>query len=518
MVDRTDIDALLIGALYGELTPADEARLTAHLESHPADRTALDQLTRTRAAVRDSRILTFQAEPPQSISALLLQEAARRAPRRVDRGETTTWFQRFVRSFMAHPAMAAAATLVLVIAAAGTLYLRGTDQFAQTSAPERAPSPDRVAPITALPSTESAPAAAPSAAPAPEGAEPPAGHATGDSIGTVAGSSAGASAGSSGGPGAGSGVAPAAPTGATRLDMMNSFDQPGDPGAATERAKVARKADQDDQELRKLRQNEAAPARTTKREPVRGLELRTPQLAPKDLGESDKKAKRQIENEFDGEKSAAGQRANAGNRRAASEPAQDQRNAAVAGGGAAVAPAAPPPPPASPPASVPAAPRSAGPASGVDSDLARDRSQLQSASDAKRPPAKPSPSQAQAQAPAANNAGSAQNQRNLGKTAGAPNATNAEATRQAQVLDWARKQHEQVIALVGSNRCREAAGAALEIYNRAPEYFNANVATDRQIKPCLAYVNEERDRAERSRANKNAADVQAPPQAAPVRK
>ena len=32
MVDAQDIDALLIGALYGELTPADEARLVAHLE------------------------------------------------------------------------------------------------------------------------------------------------------------------------------------------------------------------------------------------------------------------------------------------------------------------------------------------------------------------------------------------------------------------------------------------------------------------------------------------------------
>src|SRR3954463_1532359 len=124
MADRTDIDALLIGALYGELTPADEARLTAHLESHPADRTALHDLTRTRAAVRDSRILSFQAEPSQAISALLLQEASRRAPRaRTHRGEAVTWFQRFVRSFTAHPAMAAAATLVLVVAAAGTFYL-----------------------------------------------------------------------------------------------------------------------------------------------------------------------------------------------------------------------------------------------------------------------------------------------------------------------------------------------------------------------------------------------------------
>jgi hypothetical protein len=31
MVDREDSDALLIGALYGELTPAEEARLQAHL-------------------------------------------------------------------------------------------------------------------------------------------------------------------------------------------------------------------------------------------------------------------------------------------------------------------------------------------------------------------------------------------------------------------------------------------------------------------------------------------------------
>jgi len=47
MTDRMDIDALLIGALYGELTFADEARLTAHLESYPADRNALADLTRT---------------------------------------------------------------------------------------------------------------------------------------------------------------------------------------------------------------------------------------------------------------------------------------------------------------------------------------------------------------------------------------------------------------------------------------------------------------------------------------
>src|SRR5215468_7668878 len=113
MVDRQDIDALLVGALYGELTPADEARLSQHLESHPTDRTVLDDLTRARAAVRDSRIFEAQLEPPQAISALLLQEAARRAPRKVDESKPS-WFARFVHSFVAHPAMAAAASLVLV--------------------------------------------------------------------------------------------------------------------------------------------------------------------------------------------------------------------------------------------------------------------------------------------------------------------------------------------------------------------------------------------------------------------
>ena len=64
MVDRQDIDALLIGALYGELTPADESRLAAHLESHPADRAALDDLTRARNAVRESGALAVHHEPP----------------------------------------------------------------------------------------------------------------------------------------------------------------------------------------------------------------------------------------------------------------------------------------------------------------------------------------------------------------------------------------------------------------------------------------------------------------------
>lgn len=159
-MDRQDIDALLIGALYGELTPADEARLAAHLESHPADRGALDDLKRTRAAVRDSRILDFQVEPPQAVSALLLQEAHRRAPKRAasDGEQKESWFYRFTRVFMAHPAMAAAAMLVVVVGVAGTLYVNKGDsgfveQRASAPAMETAAAPQDLA-------KEEAPAAA----------------------------------------------------------------------------------------------------------------------------------------------------------------------------------------------------------------------------------------------------------------------------------------------------------------------------------------------------------------------
>lgn len=155
MVDRQDIDALLIGALYGELTPADEARLTAHLESHPGDRSALDGLTAARQAVHDSRIFAVQLDPPQAISALLLQEAHRRAPRKASSDEPG-WLAKLFRTLLVHPAMAAAAMLVVVVGVAGTMYVRkGTDQFAETTGETAAQetAPDRGVMVPAAPAT-----------------------------------------------------------------------------------------------------------------------------------------------------------------------------------------------------------------------------------------------------------------------------------------------------------------------------------------------------------------------------
>lgn len=178
MVDRQELDALLVGALYGELTPADEARLAAHLESHPADRTALEDLKSARAAVRESRIFEDQVEPAQALSAMLLQEAHRRAPRAAAE-PTEGWLSRFMRMFVTHPAMAAAATLVVVVGVAGAVYMR------QGKLDTADPAAERVA-------MEKVPAA-PAAATPPAGAPTPtttASAAAGSSAGFASGSAA----------------------------------------------------------------------------------------------------------------------------------------------------------------------------------------------------------------------------------------------------------------------------------------------------------------------------------------
>jgi hypothetical protein len=95
------------------------------------------------------------------------------------------------------------------------------------------------------------------------------------------------------------------------------------------------------------------------------------------------------------------------------------------------------------------------------------------------------------------------------------------------LVAWVRKQHDLVVTLVKASNCRAAASAAVEIYSRAPGYYDANVTNDRSVKPCLAYLNSEREREERKFAAKRANSVEsapapaaAPPPAAspPVRK
>jgi hypothetical protein len=132
MADRQEIDALIVGALYGELDAADRARLETHLSSHPEDRAALEALERTRATVRRGLADMPSAEPSPAISSILLREAGRLAPSpkaaaaRESAEEDGLWtrFLRWARPVAMHPAFAGAAALILVAGTASALWLR----------------------------------------------------------------------------------------------------------------------------------------------------------------------------------------------------------------------------------------------------------------------------------------------------------------------------------------------------------------------------------------------------------
>jgi len=555
MIDRMDIDALLVSALYGELTPADEARLTAHLESHPADRTALADLTHTRATIRESRILTFQFEPPQSVSALLLQEAVRRAPK--PRGEAVGWFHRFTRSFMMHPAMAAAAMLVLVVGVAGTLYVRHGDPFVEMATPVA--TTDQSMPSAAQPKSE------------PETATvaTETGRAD-DSKNREVGGNPGAAAGSAG----------------YRVGLDESADPQkvavrGELQASEGRAKGGKSAGiaNDDQNEgpnegpngkdngnlgnhsgtyeappEQLAKQEVASPRPAKPKGLAkegdlagiGIELRSPELEPKDL--DDEKRKRNEDEKRDQKVDKPSKKASAnrsldladaeGDRASAAGKLQQAPATGAGGGAATVAPGMIPPqahvaapgpaadPAAAPPPS-PVAVTAAG-ASSSPSNVAKfkvsEKTVARSAPQGQAPPPPPPPAAMAAEPPSSQR----DNRRFAGKPAmtsvDAKSADNAKLAEDKPaddkaldkaLIDWAQKQRDQVLAFVKSNNCRAAANAAIEIYNRAPEYYAANVATDRSIKPCIAYVNDVRERADRSRAMKRANTVETPAQAAP---
>ncbi|MEZ4401848.1 MAG: hypothetical protein R3B06_17600 [Kofleriaceae bacterium] len=161
MGDRQDIDALLIGALYGELDGADRARLDVHLRSHPGDRAALDALTSTRALLADvgTRDLLGAAEPPNAVSARLMQEAARRAPApRSATGGVLGFLASLLRPVAAHPALSAAAAAMLVIGAGTMMMNRGTlvvqPPAAGPTATSPAVAPPPIAPAPVAPAQE----------------------------------------------------------------------------------------------------------------------------------------------------------------------------------------------------------------------------------------------------------------------------------------------------------------------------------------------------------------------------
>lgn len=490
MLERQEIDALLISALYGELTPAEETRLEAHLGSHPADKTALAALTSTREAVRASRILQVQLDPPQSVSALLMQEAARRAPKRA---EQEGWFARLARSFMAHPAMAAAAMLVVVIGLATLVQNRKGDHFADSSAPAQ--------------SMEAKPSASDQsivASPGKDRADD-----DGDGVARPAGEAAGSSAGSGAAFGGDANdnftVSLADSEGRKQEAQKQQVTDTKIAGGERKRLDTA-KADQGGLADETAARQESDKGKITTKAKQSGayMELRSPEPTVKEL-----------EGNSNGEVAQGTY---------APPPAEEYSRESVnaitpgpglaRGGGATAAPSTVQPQPprantanATPPASKPTTKGGPAKAAPPDSQVARNVD-----SSSKNAPAPPPPPAAPAKVATAPGTGSS-----TGAKTAAPAQDKSGNDSQ---LAWAREQHTAIIARVRDGDCKGAAAIAVGLANRDLAYYKQNVASDRSVKECLAYIDNAREkdqeqRAERSKAPKRTMNE---PAAAPAKK
>ncbi|HUS30256.1 MAG TPA: hypothetical protein VMZ53_17230 [Kofleriaceae bacterium] len=515
-MDRQDIDALLVGALYGELTPADEARLTAHLDSHPGDRGALDDLKSARAKVRESRIFELQAEPPQHVSALLLQEAHRRAPKKVvaeDGERRDSWFWRFARSFALHPAMAAAAMLIVVLGVSAIAVKNKSASFAPREAQPPAATQQETSETLAQAPSANDTTAAGSAAALDEGAAFHAGLAEEGDLARAQGGEA---------------------------EKKNEKNEE----SASQRWRSANDG-----------KVAAAPAKN------KGIAVTTEQAQPKDLDNlrderraaESQLAKEQPERKKSAAKadsSAYGYDGTSDDNYGAPSTGADRGALAGAGGGGAangivVGGAAPG---ASPKGNVAAGPAAATPAP-VTTTSPANRPYAQppppppsadKASVAKQEPAKPTAPAAKSEAPSgatgstvakAPTASTATGTKTGSTTSTPTNDAKKVATQkpaeksppatapaqQAQdpTVAWAKGQHASAVKLAKGGDCAGAAKLALTVSQKAPDYYASFMASDRQLKSCKAYIDAERDKeaekSAKSRAQKRVnADEPAP--------
>jgi hypothetical protein len=466
MADRQDIDALLIGALYGELDGDERARLEAHLASHPQDRSALDGLRSTRALLREADLPVAMAveEPSPAITAMLLQDAARRAPAPASRGGFLAFLASLLKPFAASPALSAAAALVLVGGAAGLLYSRGAFRTVEPTVDN-----SRTAQVDKLDKGEMTAAAAPSGAapgsaatltpttpnvddyrvglvdgenavatgtagadrgPAPDVAnEREALAKNADVAGIVAGDSLAAKGKRSAGSGGGGGTAPGAGSGAAFQDSATGtakLDSATRPGYITI----------DEQ---------------SKDEPtVLALDGARYESAP--AGEAD-------EDQAPADKSVA--------KKAPARVALAEGRGATAPTTDAPAPSSAPPPPAAGSPQKPIAGKA--PGSGTQQQVARDQGQGKTGSKAYDP------------------------------------------VKAAQLDGWARDQHAKMVKLVNAGKCTDAGTVGAEIARKNPDYYQANVANDRAVRACRSYV----DRARRAKAEDSKTKAAAPRNNAP---
>jgi hypothetical protein len=166
MLECRDIDGLMMDWLYEELEPARHQEVSQHIDGCTRCAAELSGFQRARSAFRE----LATDEPSAAVSAILLHEAARRAPARAraaaaGEGGLAGWLGNLFGAMFAHPGLAAAASLVLVAGVAGTLYLRkGDDMMARPSAEVARTAPAGGAASTAAAGAEAPDQAAPTAA------------------------------------------------------------------------------------------------------------------------------------------------------------------------------------------------------------------------------------------------------------------------------------------------------------------------------------------------------------------
>ncbi|MBL9017965.1 MAG: hypothetical protein JNL83_27510 [Myxococcales bacterium] len=516
MLERQEIDALLISALYGELTPSEESRLAAHFEAHPADKTALATLTSTRDAVRESRILQVQVDPPPSITTVILQEAARRAPKQQE--EREGWFARLAKAFMAHPAMAAAAMLVVVLGVTTLVNNRKGDHFAESTAP----SSSQVASERA-------------GSPASAGAQLGSGSAANADTIAAAEQQAPAMGGDGNDQYRVDLVEGTADTAATRglADagvLAQAEEQELDDLRRQKEAVKAELAKQQDEKKLQSARDEATVASATgaksKAPAAKGtgsaagpsgayLEVRpAPQAAPKDLDGAPDPAGRV----YDYEDDLAKENVNA----VTPGPSAPSMTPGSAGGGAPStggAATAPRQGYAQPPANsgkvagnvkadAKPEPKPADTRTGETQTKTVTQSPTTTA-----PRGNAAPPKAPAPPPPAKTATTTPAKTPPAKTPARPTTPPAEKPRAIapaedkaandSQLAWSREQHMAIVAKVRAGDCQGAASIAVVLANRDFAYYRQNVATDRSVRECLAYIDNAREKDQEQRAERS---------------
>jgi hypothetical protein len=169
----------LVSLLYGELEPDEAARTGARVEADPVLSARLGEMRR----VRELFASLEEQEPPGRLTAQLMAEAARAAPqarRAAAPAEAGLWsrFVSWLQPVLQRPALAAAASLVLVAGVASVLYMRKGEELTSTAPPPGAAT-ETVADGNAA-AQPVQPAATPPVTAATEGGEDRSGMADGD--------------------------------------------------------------------------------------------------------------------------------------------------------------------------------------------------------------------------------------------------------------------------------------------------------------------------------------------------